>query len=102
MRRTEASPIDPGDLTIAPANEATWADLTAIFVRPTAAGATASGSGPEGGLNTLFFRPNRGVFTDQDRRKKECSWDQATDEQRRARLREQTNCDDPEATSTTG
>jgi len=79
MRSTEASPIDPGDLTIVPANEATWADLTAIF------GTTDSGR-----CNCQRFR-TRGWF-----------WDQATDEQRRARLREQTNCDDPQATSTTG
>jgi GNAT superfamily N-acetyltransferase len=79
MRSTEAGPIDPGDLTIVPANEATWADLTAIF-----------GTADSGRCNCQRFR-TRGWF-----------WDQATDEQRRARLREQTNCDDPEATSTTG
>jgi GNAT superfamily N-acetyltransferase len=79
MRRTEAGSIDPEDLTIVPANEATWADLTAIF-----------GAADSGRCNCQRFR-TRGWF-----------WDQATDEQRRARLREQTNCDDPEATSTTG
>jgi GNAT superfamily N-acetyltransferase len=79
MRRTEAGPIDPGKLTIVPANEATWADLAAIF-----------GTADSGRCNCQRFR-TRGWF-----------WDQATDEQRRARLREQTNCDDPEATSTTG
>jgi len=31
MGSTEADPIDPADLTIVPANEATWADLAAIF-----------------------------------------------------------------------
>jgi GNAT superfamily N-acetyltransferase len=79
MRRTEEGPIGPGDLTIVPANEATWADLSAIF-----------GTADSGRCNCQRFR-TRGWF-----------WDQATDEQRRARLREQTNCDDPEATSTTG
>lgn len=64
MTSTEAGPVDPADLTIVPANEATWADLAAVF------GA--------------------------------CSWDQATDEQRRAQLRDQANCDDPEATGPTG
>ena len=79
MRSTKAGPIDPGELTIVPANEATWADLTAIF-----------GTADSGQCNCQWFR-TRGRF-----------WDQATDEQRRARLREQTNCDDPEATTTTG
>jgi GNAT superfamily N-acetyltransferase len=79
MKSTEASPIDPGDLTIVPANEATWADLTAIF-----------GTADSGRCNCQRFR-TRGWF-----------WDQATDEQRRAQLREQTNCDYPAATSTTG
>jgi GNAT superfamily N-acetyltransferase len=79
MRSTEAGPIGPGKLMIVPANEATWADLTAIF-----------GTADSGRCNCQWFR-TRGRF-----------WDQATDEQRRAWLREQTNCDDPEATTTTG
>lgn len=79
MRRTEAGPIDSRDLMIVPANEATRADLTAIF-----------GTADSGRCNCQRFR-TRGWF-----------WDQATDEQRRARLREQTNCDNPQATSTTG
>jgi GNAT superfamily N-acetyltransferase len=79
MRSTEAGPVDPADLTIVPANEATWADLTAIF-----------GASDSGRCNCQRFK-TRGWF-----------WAQATDEQRRAQLRDQTNCDDPEATSTTG
>ena len=79
MRSTKAGPIDPGELTIVPANEATWADLTAIF-----------GASDSGRCNCQRFK-TRGWF-----------WAQATDEQRRARLREQVNCDDPDATSTTG
>ena len=79
MRSTEARLIDPGDLTIVPANEATWADLTAIF-----------GASDSGRCNCQRFK-TRGWF-----------WEQATDEQRRAQLREQTNCGDPGATSTTG
>src|SRR5215470_19552296 len=79
MTRTEVGPMDPENLTIVPANQATWVDLTAIF-----------GTADTGRCNCQRFR-TRGWF-----------WDQATDEQRRARLREQTNCDDPQATSTTG
>jgi GNAT superfamily N-acetyltransferase len=79
MRSTEAGPLNPGDLTIVPANQATWADLAAIF------GPTECGR-----CGCQRFK-TRGWF-----------WDQATDEQRRARLREQANCDDPEAASTTG
>jgi GNAT superfamily N-acetyltransferase len=73
------NPVEPGDLTVVPANQATWADLAAIF-----------GPSDSGRCNCQRFR-TRGWF-----------WDQATDAQRRARLREQTNCDDPAATSTTG
>jgi GNAT superfamily N-acetyltransferase len=79
MGSTEAGPIKPEDLTIVPANHATWADLTAIF--------SASDSGR---CNCQRFK-TRGWF-----------WDQATDEQRRAQLRDQANCDDPDAASTTG
>ena len=79
MSRTAAGPIRPEDLTIVPANHATWADLTAIF-----------GLSDSGRCNCQRFK-TRGWF-----------WDQATDEQRRARLRDQANCDDPDATSTTG
>jgi GNAT superfamily N-acetyltransferase len=79
MRSSAAAPIEPGDLKVVPANEATWTDLRAIF------GTTDSGQ-----CNCQRFK-TRGWF-----------WDQATDEQRRAQFRDQTNCDDPEATSTTG
>jgi len=79
VRSTEADPFDPADLTIVPANEATWADLAAIF-----------GASDSGRCNCQRFKTT-GWF-----------WGQATDEQRRGRLREQTNCDDPAATSTTG
>jgi GNAT superfamily N-acetyltransferase len=79
MGSTGAGPIKPEDLTIVPANHATWADLTAIF--------SASDSSR---CNCQRFK-TRGWF-----------WDQATDEQRRAQLRDQANCDDPDAASTTG
>jgi GNAT superfamily N-acetyltransferase len=79
MKISGAGPVKQEDLTIIPANRATWADLTAIF-----------GTVDSGRCNCQRFK-TRGWF-----------WDQATDEQRRARLREQANCDDPGATSTTG
>jgi GNAT superfamily N-acetyltransferase len=79
MKVSGEGPVKVEDLTIVPANRATWADLTAIF-----------GTVDSGRCNCQRFK-TRGWF-----------WDQATDEQRRARLREQVNCDDPDATSTTG
>lgn len=79
MKISGVSPVRPEDLTIIPANRAAWADLTAIF-----------GTIDSGRCNCQRFK-TRGWF-----------WDQATDEQRRARLREQVNCDDPDAKSTTG
>jgi GNAT superfamily N-acetyltransferase len=66
-------------LTVVPANQATAADLTAIF-----------GLADSGRCNCQRFK-TRGWF-----------WDQASDEQRRASLLEQANCGDPDATSTTG
>jgi GNAT superfamily N-acetyltransferase len=71
--------IKPEDLSIVPANSASWADLKAVF-----------GERDSGRCNCQRFK-TRGWF-----------WDQATDEQRRASLRDQANCDDPGATSTTG
>src|SRR6202000_829316 len=79
MGSTEADPIDPADLTIVPASEATWADLTAIF-----------GASDSGRCNCQRVK-SRGWF-----------WEEAHGEARRAQLRDQTNCGDPEATSTTG
>jgi GNAT superfamily N-acetyltransferase len=72
-------PISPDDLTIVPANQASWADLSAIF-----------GTVDPGRCNCQRYK-TRGWF-----------WALGTDETRRAALREQTNCDDPQATSTTG
>src|SRR3984957_8919493 len=79
MKISGDGPVKAEDLTIVPANHATWADLTAIF-----------GTIDSGRCNCQRFK-TRGWF-----------WDQATDEQRRERLREQVNCDDPDAKSTTG
>lgn len=70
---------DPVELIIAPANQVPWADLKAVF-----------GERDSGRCSCQRFK-TRGWF-----------WEQATDEQRAASLRDQANCDDPEATSTTG
>jgi GNAT superfamily N-acetyltransferase len=79
MKVSGEGPVKPEDLTIVPANRATWADLYAIF-----------GAADSGRCNCQWFK-TRGWL-----------WAQATDAQRRDQLREQTNCDDPDATSTTG
>jgi GNAT superfamily N-acetyltransferase len=73
------APVRPEELSIVPANQVPWADLQVVF-----------GDRDSGRCNCQRFK-TRGWF-----------WDQATDEQRRASLRDQANCDDPEATSTTG
>lgn len=73
------APVTAADLTIVPANQASWEDLRAIF-----------GTSDSGRCACQRFK-TRGWF-----------WEQASDEQRRQRLREQTNCGDPAATSTTG
>jgi GNAT superfamily N-acetyltransferase len=79
MKVSGEGPVKPEDLAIIPANRATWADLNAIF-----------GTADSGRCNCQWFK-TRGWMRSQ-----------STDEQRRARLREQVNCDDPDATSTTG
>jgi GNAT superfamily N-acetyltransferase len=73
------SAIRPVDLSVFPANQVPWDDLKAVF-----------GDRDSGRCNCQRFK-TRGWF-----------WEQATDEQRRAQLRDQANCDDPTATSTTG
>jgi GNAT superfamily N-acetyltransferase len=72
-------PLPPTTLLIRPANQVPWDDLKAVF-----------GDRDSGRCNCQRFK-TRGWF-----------WEQATDEQRRAQLRDQANCDDPAATSTTG
>src|SRR5580698_577991 len=72
-------PLTPASLTVVPANQVPWEDLRAVF-----------GDRDSGRCNCQRFK-TRGWF-----------WEQATDEQRRAQLRDQANCDDPTATSTTG
>jgi GNAT superfamily N-acetyltransferase len=79
MSTTEPAPVNQVDLTIVPANKAAWADLAAIF-----------GTSGSGRCNCQWFKSQGWL------------WEQATDEQRRVRLREQTNCDNPEANSTSG
>ena len=72
-------PLTATSLSIVPANQVPWDDLKAVF-----------GDRDSGRCNCQRFK-TRGWF-----------WEQATDEQRRAQLRGQANCDDPTATSTTG
>jgi GNAT superfamily N-acetyltransferase len=67
------------ELTIVPANEASWADLQAIL------GATG-----QGGCYCQSFKRTRR------------SWTETTDEGRRQQFRDQVNCDDPDATATSG
>jgi GNAT superfamily N-acetyltransferase len=71
-------PLTATSLSIVPANQVPWDDLKAVF------------GDRDSRCNCQRFK-TRGWF-----------WEQATDEQRRAQLRDQANCDDPAATSTTG
>jgi hypothetical protein len=77
--RLSREPVAAGDVTIAPANQASWADLKAIF-----------GTTDQGHCSCQRFKTT-GWF-----------WAQATDEGRRQQFRDQVNCDDPDAASTTG
>jgi GNAT superfamily N-acetyltransferase len=79
MTAAAAEPITAAQLTIVPANQASWADLQAIF-----------------GVTDY---PGRCYC--QHLKTEVWSWS-LSDEQRRSQLREQTNCDDPSARSTTG
>ena len=79
MTATAAKPISAAQLTIVPANQASWADLQAIF--------------------GVADYPGRCYC--QHFKTKVWPWSLSDDEWRR-RLREQTNCDDPSAESTTG
>jgi GNAT superfamily N-acetyltransferase len=79
MATTATDALRAEDLIIRPASQASAADLDAVF-----------GSADAGRCRCQFFK-TRGWL-----------WAQATDEQRRAALREQTGCDDPGADRTTG
>jgi GNAT superfamily N-acetyltransferase len=68
------------ELTIVPANHASWADLQAIF-------------GTAGYPGMCYCQH----FKTRDRH-----WSSLSDEERRTRLRTQTHCDDPRAPATTG
>jgi GNAT superfamily N-acetyltransferase len=72
-------PFAETSLSIVPANQVPWDDLKAVF-----------GDRDSGRCNCQRFK-TRGWF-----------WEQATDDQRRAQLRDQANCGDPAASSTTG
>ena len=78
--RSTATPGPVTDLTIFPANQASWADLQAIF-------------------GTTDY-PSKCYC--QHFKTRDCHWSSLTGEDRRSRLREQTNCGDPEASSTSG
>ena len=73
-------PIKAAELTIVPANRASWADLQAVF-------------------GTADYP---GKCYCQHFKTRDCHWETLTDGQRRERLREQTHCDDPRSASTTG
>ena len=79
-RATAREPVAAAELTIVAANQASWTDLQAIF------GATGS----PGHCYCQTFK-----VRDRD-------WSSLTDQDRRERLRQQTNCDNPRADATTG
>jgi GNAT superfamily N-acetyltransferase len=72
--------VTAAQLTIVPANQASWADLQAVF-----------------GTTDYPGRCYCQRFKFRDRQ-----WSSLSVAERRERLREQTHCDDPEATSSTG
>jgi len=81
MREKAApEPITAAELTIVPANRASWADLQAIF-------------------GTADYP---GKCYCQRYKTRDCHWSSLSDQGRRERLREQTRCDDPGAATTTG
>ena len=73
-------PISAAELTVVGANQASWADLQAIF------GTTGS----PGHCYCQYFK-----VRDRD-------WRSFTDQERRDRFREQTNCGNPESRATSG
>jgi hypothetical protein len=79
-RHATLRPVTAAQLTIVPANEASWADLQAIF-----------GTADYPGRCYCQRFKTRGWF-----------WTETTDEERRRRFRDQANCGDPAASSTTG
>jgi GNAT superfamily N-acetyltransferase len=77
---TTREPVTADQLTIVPANHASWADLQAVF-------GTAD-------YPSMCFCQRFKV--------RDCHWKSLTGEQRQAQLRDQTNCDDPTAPATSG
>jgi GNAT superfamily N-acetyltransferase len=78
--KTAPEPIAAAKLTIVPANRASWADLQAIF-------------------GTADYP---GKCYCQHYKTLDCHWSSLSDQERRARLRDQTRCDDPGSATTTG
>ena len=73
-------PITPAQLSIIPANQASWADLQAVF-------------------GTADYP---GMCYCQHYKTRDCHWSSLSGEERQGRLREQTRCDDPRAQTTSG
>ena len=73
-------PITPAQLSIIPANQASWADLQAVF-------------------GTADYP---GMCYCQHYKTRDCHWSSLSGEERHRRLREQTRCDDPGARTTSG
>jgi len=73
-------PMTPAQLSIIPANQASWADLQAVF-------------------GTADYP---GMCYCQHYKTRDCHWSSLSGEERQRRLREQTRCDDPRAQTTSG
>jgi GNAT superfamily N-acetyltransferase len=73
-------PITPAQLSIIPANQASWADLQAVF-------------------GTADYP---GMCYCQHYKTRDCHWSSLSGEERHRRLREQTRCDNPHARTTSG
>jgi GNAT superfamily N-acetyltransferase len=73
-------PITPAQLSIIPANQASWADLQAVF-------------------GTADYP---GMCYCQHYKTRDCHWSSLSGEERQSRLREQTRCDNPRARTTSG
>jgi GNAT superfamily N-acetyltransferase len=73
-------PITPAQLSIIPANQASWADLQAVF-------------------GTADYP---GMCYCQHYKTRDCHWSSLSGEERHGRLRAQTRCDNPRAQTTSG
>jgi GNAT superfamily N-acetyltransferase len=73
-------PVTPEQLSVVPANQASWADLQAIF----------GTAGYPAQCCCQHFKS------------RDCHWSSLSQQERRNRLREQTGCDDPQSGATTG